>query len=217
LWTCLIAYTSDILAGLDWVYYRHLYGGTQIAAANLSLGGGAYTSYCDSHPHKPIIDSLRTIGVATVIASGNEFYVNAVSAPGCISTVVTVTSSTKQDTISSFSNMVYLVDLVAQGSSILSSIPSGGYAYKSGTSMATPHVADAFAAIRSRLPNLSVSQIESTLEETGIPITDYRLSGYQTMKPRIRVDEALYTLLVAMVNALLNPQQTGDRFQHGHQ
>lgn len=208
---CSGAFTSDILAGLDWIYSNRdsLPEGTQVAAANLSLGSGAYTSYCDSEPSKPIIDSLRSVGVATVIASGNEYYVNAVGAPGCISTAVTVASSTKQDTISSFSNMASMVDLVAPGSDILSSIPGGSYDFKSGTSMAAPHVAGAFAALRSRLPSISVSQIENALKETGMLITDDRVSGYQTTKPRIRVDQALNALLVAQGNAFLTLTKTG--------
>ncbi|HWP00755.1 MAG TPA: S8 family serine peptidase [Methylococcus sp.] len=204
---CILTYPSDYIAGLEWVYSNRdeLPGGAQVAAANLSLGGvAAYTSYCDSDPRKPIIDSLRSVGVATVIASGNEYYVNAVSAPGCISTAVTVASSTKQDTISSFSNMAFMVDLVAPGSDILSSIPGGDYAYDDGTSMAAPHVAGAFAALRSRLPNVSVSQIENALKETGTPIADV-----QVVKPRIRVDEALAALLVAQGNAFLTLTKTG--------
>jgi subtilisin family serine protease len=73
--------------------------------------------------------------------------------------------------------------------------PSAGgtYCYLAGTSMAAPHVAGAFAAIRSALPNATVAQILSALESTGISITDTRSGGTVT-KPRIRVDLALQAL-----------------------
>ena len=39
---------------------------------------------------RPAIDNLRSAGIATVIASGNDGFTNAVNAPGCISTAITV-------------------------------------------------------------------------------------------------------------------------------
>lgn len=193
---CVLAYTSDVLAGLNWVFSNlaGLSDKTKVASVNLSLGGGKYTGYCDGHPLKPIVDNLRSAGVATVIAAGNEGYVDAVASPGCISTAVTVGSSTKQDGISWFSNMASMVDLLGPGSGIVSSVPDSAYQSLNGTSMATPHVAGAFAAIRSRLPNATVAQIEEALKSTGVVIADDRASAPQTAKPRIQVDQALAAL-----------------------
>ena len=50
--------------------------------------------------------------------------------------------------------------------------------------MATPHVAGAIAAIRSKLPNATVGQIEQALETTGTQVTD---SDSGIAKPRINV------------------------------
>ena len=87
---CMGGYASDVIAGLERVYT--LAAQRQIAAVNMSLGEGAFTSHCDSEPYKPIIDNLRSIGVATVVASGNSGYRNRVSAPACVSSAVSVGS-----------------------------------------------------------------------------------------------------------------------------
>lgn len=160
----------------------------------MSIGGGSNTGTCDADSRKPAIDQLRALGIATVIASGNDGFTDAVSSPGCISTAVTVGSTSKFDVISGFSNSSAVVDLLAPGSSIQSSVPGTGYAFFNGTSMATPHVAGAFAALKSRMPSATVDQIEAALKVTGTPVTDIRLGGTQT-KPRIRVDLALNLLL----------------------
>ena len=176
----------------------NLPGGVKTASINMSLGGGLFTSPCDSDATKTPIDSLKAAGVATAIAAGNNGSVNAVSSPGCISTAITVGSSDKSDQISSFSNMAPMVDLMAPGSSILSSVAvvphsTTTYQFFIGTSMATPHVAGAFAAIRTACPTKTVDQIEAALKSTGTPIVDNRPGGTQT-KPRIRVDLAVQQL-----------------------
>jgi hypothetical protein len=86
------------------------------------------------------------------------------------------------------------VDVLAPGSSIYSAVGGGSFEYKSGTSMATPHVAGAFAALRSRVPAATVDQIEQVLEATGKPVTD---SDSGITKPRIEVAQALYQLGVS--------------------
>ena len=169
---CILTFRSDQIRALQRV--RDLTGTMSIASANMSLGGGNNPGTCDADLRKPVIDELRTLGVATAIASGNDFLSNGVGAPGCISTAVTVGSTTKTDNVSSFSNSSSVVDLLAPGSSITAAIPGGGTGGKSGTSMATPHVAGAFAVLRSAQPTASVNAIQAALESTGVPVTDPR-------------------------------------------
>ena len=80
---CARAYTSDILKGLERVYA--LRGQFAIASVNMSLGGGKFYASCDTDASgqllKPIIDSLRSAGIATAVASGNEGYLDAISSP----------------------------------------------------------------------------------------------------------------------------------------
>ncbi|UCG06665.1 MAG: S8 family serine peptidase, partial [Desulfobacterales bacterium] len=135
---CALSWISDQIQGLERVYaLRNTY---KIAAVNMSLGGGRYTSPCDSQPHKAIIDNLRSSGIATVIASGNNGYTDALSSPACISTAVSVGATEKDDDVASFSNSATFLDLLAPGVSIRSSVPNTktSYARFSGTSMAAP-------------------------------------------------------------------------------
>ncbi|HOU12169.1 MAG TPA: S8 family serine peptidase [Anaerolineae bacterium] len=60
--------------------------------------------------------------------------------------------------------------IVAPGVNVLSSIPGGVYGYKSGTSMATPHVAGLVALLRSADPTLSVGAISTLITQTAIPL-----------------------------------------------
>ena len=208
---CVLSFTSDQVLGLDHVFANiNLGGGTVVASANMSLGGGLFSGTCDSASQKPAIDNLRAAGVLTAIASGNNGSTSQISSPGCISTAVAVGSTTKSDQVSSFSNMSSVVDLLAPGSSILSSIPvvpssnTTTYAFFNGTSMATPHVAGAVAAIRSACPSATATQMEDALKSTGTPITDTRPGGTQT-KPRIRVDLALASLGCAADTLSVSP------------
>jgi subtilisin family serine protease len=65
-----------------------------------------------------------------------------------------------------------MVELLAPGSSIDSSVTGGGFGPKSGTSMATPHVAGAWAVLRQLAPSASVATLLGHLQATGKPITD---------------------------------------------
>ena len=189
---CPLSYTSDQIKGLERVYaLRNSY---QIASVNISIGGGRFTSNCDSAEDdvKSSIDKLRAAGIATVIASGNDGYTNAIGAPACISSAVSVGSTTKSDIVSSFSNSASFLDLLAPGSSIYSSVPGGGYEYLSGTSMAAPHVAGAWAVLKQAKPAAGVAEVLNALKSTGKAVTDAR-NGIT--KPRIQVNTALAALI----------------------
>jgi subtilisin family serine protease len=86
--------------------------------------------------------------------------------------------------MSTLSNSSPLVELLAPGSSINSSVPNNGFGLKSGTSMAAPHVAGAWAVLRQLSPAAPVATILSHLQSTGKPITD---ADNNVTKPRIRL------------------------------
>ena len=187
---CVAGWSSDVIAGLERVYL--LRDQHSFASANMSLGEGSFSSTCDLQPYKPIIDNLRSVGIASVVASGNDGSPSSMSAPACISSAVSVASTTKTDGVSYFSNVTPFLSLFAPGDPIQSSVPGGGYASFQGTSMAAPHVAGAWAALKQAAPDASVDTVLAALQQSGKPITDFR-NG--VTKPRIQLLAALARLL----------------------
>lgn len=170
---CVIAYTSHLINALQYVFNTRTT--FNYAAANLSLGGGGpYTGTCDTlvPAMTTAINLLRSVNIATVISSGNDGFNNGVGFPACIQNAITVGAVDDNDNVAGFSNSGPQIDLMAPGVSIHASIPGNNYAFKSGTSMAAPHVAGAWAVMKQRYPSGSVTFIETELENTGISVTD---------------------------------------------
>lgn len=186
---CILTFSSDQIAALEWVYeQREDYS---IAAANMSLGDGEFSSACDSDARKPIIDTLRSAGIATVVSAGNSGYREALGAPACISSAVSVGSTTKFDDVSSFSNIAPTLSLLAPGSAIYASVPGDGYAYFSGTSMAAPHISGAWAVLKSKVPDESVDALLAALQDSGELLDDQRSDGVVVDLARVQLDQAL--------------------------
>ncbi|GAA3441835.1 S8 family serine peptidase [Planomonospora venezuelensis] len=183
---CVMSYTSDQKRAL--AHVAELSKSRKIAAANMSLGGGRFSSSCDADPQgngvKPEIDALLGRGVATVIAAGNSGYGAAVSSPGCISTAVTVGATDNGDAIAAFSNRGALLDVFAPGVQIMSSVPDDAWARYSGTSMAAPHVAGAFAVMRQAMPEATVAEILAAFRSTGKAVA-YSSGGSGVTTPRM--------------------------------
>jgi subtilisin len=189
---CVLTWSSDQISALEWVYEQRL--NYDIASINMSLGGGQYTNNCDADSRKSYIDNLRSVDIATVIASGNDGYREALNAPACISSAISVGATSNTDFVKYFSNVASFLSLLAPGDSIWSSVPEDVFGTKSGTSMAAPHVAGAWAVLKSKVPNASVDQVLTSLQDTGVLIDDLRSGAVVTDMPRIQVDAALGAL-----------------------
>jgi thermitase len=118
-------------------------------------------------------------GVLAVVAAGNNnanldnqpMYPASFHTPN----MLVVGSMTKSGTRSSFSNISKTgVDVFAPGSAILSTVPDGGYASYSGTSMASPAAAGVAALIMGMRPELLPTQVRELLKETSRKMENLR-------------------------------------------
>mmetsp|Transcript_3184 Transcript_3184/g.6040 ORF Transcript_3184/g.6040 Transcript_3184/m.6040 type:complete len:733 (-) Transcript_3184:110-2308(-) len=142
--------TSGVINGVSWaVSNAKKVANNKAAVLSLSLGGGKSTSM-----NKAVNDAANA-GMIVVVAAGNDnsnaCNYSPASAGGNARNggVITVGSTTKSDTRSSFSNYGACVDIFAPGSSIKSAWKGAVDASNtiSGTSMATPHVAGVAAIL----------------------------------------------------------------------
>jgi hypothetical protein len=91
-------------------------------------------------------------------------------------------------------------------------VPGGGFQNNSGTSMASPHVAGAFAVLKSKSPGSSVDELLAALDATGQAVFDTRNA---VITPRIQVDAAVDYLepvtaaVITVDNQDANTSQSG--------
>lgn len=196
--------TSD---AIDSVNYANEVG---VDLTSNSWGGGGYSSLL-----KNAIDQAGAAGSLFVAAAGND-NVNNDATPHYPSSytsenLISVASSDRYDSRSSFSNYGSTsVDLAAPGSSIYSTIPNGNYGSKSGTSMATPHVAGAVALLKSIAPNLSPDALKQILFESVDPLPAF--ANNTVTGGRLNVFEAILRLdgAYVSVDALTVSDRSGD-------
>jgi len=194
---CPRSYESDLIGALEEVYDTLRFS-WPIAAVNLSLGGEAWTSQAacdaDNAVYKAAIDNLRSVGIATVAAAGNDGFPDAISEPACISSAVSVGATHDADGPTSWTNRAPFLSLWAPGAGIRApNYQTTGYRNASGTSMSAPHVAGAWAILRDAAPDAGVGEILDALQATGKPVLS---------TSRIRIRAALDELTIACDDGL---------------
>ena len=130
---------------------------------NLSLGGG-HSNYLDD-----AIQYAISKGVTVVVAAGNDGGNVMEHCPAHIIPAITVAAVDSDLNKAYFSNYGEAVDIAAPGVQINSSVLNGGFAKKSGTSMASPHVAAAAAMLKYGFPDKTPEEIQQALKDTATP------------------------------------------------
>lgn len=197
------AYTSDIIKGIQ---YAEKSGADII---NMSLGMYDYS--------KALNDAVQAAdkkGVLIVGAAGNDRKFKESFYPAAFPNVLSVSSTTKYDAKSYFSNYGSTIDIAAPGSEIISTLPKGQYGSMSGTSMAAPIVSGSAALVLSKEPRLTNEQVAYRLMSTA---DDLGPKGKDTSfgAGRVNVANALkHRLLVTPIVSQLTDKDKSIRIQY---
>ena len=136
---------------------------------NLSLGCN-----CDTQTLEDAVDYAWNQGSVVIAAAGNDG-VSTTFEPASYDNVIAVGAVDSNNNKASFSNYGTWVDVTAPGVDIASTVPNGGYAYMSGTSMAAPHVAGLAGLLASQ--GRSNDNIRAAIEQTADSVYG---TGYYT-------------------------------------
>jgi len=215
-----IGNSGDLESGIQWCLDNATKYNISVITASLGDNTIKYTSSnqnsCDTKASilTSKISTAFANNISVTIASGNDNWNDGITWPACISNATPISSTTKLDSISSFSDRNSLIKLFAPGGdgTLLGGINStcitgdtdykNGYCRKSGTSMATPMVAGAIAIINQYLSltgqTKTPSQIEDTLYNTG-----FQFNESSNNFSRINIYNALLSLDVDAPNVTL--------------
>ncbi|MCX5400713.1 S8 family serine peptidase [Streptomyces sp. NBC_00102] len=162
--------TSAVLAGIDWAVNT-----AHADIVNMSLGGPAD----ETDPAIAVINDLSaSTGTLFVVAAGNdgEFGTGTVGAPAIANSALAVGAVDSHDELAPFSSRgprpsdnAVKPDITAPGVDIVAAKAGGGHTSKSGTSMATPHVAGSAALVAQAHPDWSGEQIKTALMNSAEP------------------------------------------------
>ena len=151
---------SQVINGIYWAIDN------KMDIISMSFGGSE-----DSRAlHEAILEAEKQ-GILIVAAAGNrgsgqetELY------PAFYPEVISVGAVTKAHQRASYSSTGSELDLMAPGTSVLSTTSDGGYGILSGTSMAAPHVTGAAAVILAKNKKMNAQQVKELLYQTATPL-----------------------------------------------
>ncbi len=145
------AWSSNQIAAIDWAVAHGL------RVINLSIASStALQAYQDA------ITTASNAGVLVVAAAGNNSG-GPITYPAAYVNAVAVGATTSSDQVAYFSDLGPEMWVAAPGNSIVSTLPGGGTGTKSGTSMASPHVAGVAALLIQLHPTWSTAQVRDAL------------------------------------------------------
>ena len=171
----------------DWLANAIIHAVDQ-GADILSLSWGSYE---ESELIHEAIKYAYDNEVLVIAAAGNDA-TSSEEFPAAFPEVIAVTATDEYDALASWTNYGDWVELAAPGVNIYSTVWNDDYAYKSGTSMAAPHVAGVAALAWSRFPNASRDWVRhwlwNTADDLGAPGFDVYY-GYGRINARRAVQE----------------------------
>lgn len=184
-------YMSDIIAALDWVADSH----ADADVVNLSLGTSAtYPNNCNGEATwldvlEEVIDLVIANGTLVVASSGNGGVHTEMSAPACLSQVISVGASytrsysstigysacsdalPTQDQLACFSNVSPVIDVMAPGAFIEAPNKDGGVNAVAGTSFSAPLVAGCLTQIMAAEPSAVHSVLRASLAQSDVLVS----------------------------------------------
>ncbi len=128
---------------------------------------------------------------AVVVAAASNSGSNSPHYPAYYKNVIAVGATDHKDQKASYSNYGSWVDVAAPGSSILSTTVDGVYGTKSGTSMATPHVAGTAGLIWSTSLGTNNSEVRRQIETSAADRSVLSGTGPDWSKARINACQAV--------------------------
>jgi len=170
--TTVTATTESIIEGVEWCIDQ--------GADILTLSLGEDESLNDgSDALSQYLDGIVNQGKIVAVAAGNSGPGSVtINCPGCAHNVITVGSTSKADSISSFSSRGPTADsrikpdVTAPGEAITSTWKDGGYRTLSGTSMSTPVVAGLSALIL-QARSMTPGEMKALLMNTAVDLGTY--------------------------------------------
>ena len=146
---------AGIVDGVDWVTANHV----DPAVVNMSLGGPV------SQTVDLAVDNSVAAGIFYAVAAGNADVDACGVSPARAAGAFTVGATTIADSRWASSNFGACVSLFAPGEAIVAAghTSDTDFAVKSGTSMASPHVAGAAALLLGETPGLTPAQLANAL------------------------------------------------------
>ena len=139
--------------------------GVDIINLSLGISSGAHSQFLEN----AILEAVEA-GITVINAAGNSNVNTMERCPAHIDEAIIVSSIDSENNKAYTSNYGPNIDVAAPGEAIYSSLPGGRYGYKSGTSMAAPHITAIAAMLKLDNYELKPSEIENLIKDYSVDI-----------------------------------------------
>ena len=197
---CRTAYSSAVVAAIEDALLHRDGDDYRLAAINISLGGGEFSSACDdaNAAYASAIQTAVDAGITVVAAAGNNGFTDALSVPGCLTNTISVGSAWDADTgdlpfrfcldagcqqtcddsfkfrrsVACYSNSSPFLDLIAPSEFLKAAAANSVTIDFGGTSGAAAYVTGAAALLDQALGDVGQATVKYLLASTGVPSMD---------------------------------------------